>query len=156
MSLSSNLTRSPGNCINHRRRHSALGVGLLDFCLVRFCFTQHITSYQSHLQLKMLDSYLSLVVYLIPNHQPMGKSLPSYSILSNQLNLPYFLPIFLSFCFLFFFPYTHKFLLPAYYVPILLKALQLGRCRNKLLEFSMMNCMIMHTVHSMVPIHKHS
>lgn len=65
LSLSSNLTRSPSNYINHPHRHSAIGVGLLVFCLVLFCFIQCITSYKFHLQFRDLSSSLNLVIYLI-------------------------------------------------------------------------------------------
>lgn len=51
------------------------------FCLVLVCATPYTTSYKFHLQLRGLGRSQSLVIYLIPNHRPVGKPLPA---------LPYF------------------------------------------------------------------
>lgn len=42
LSLSSSLTRSPSNYINHTHRHTALGDGLFVFCLDLFFFLHSV------------------------------------------------------------------------------------------------------------------
>lgn len=102
LSLSSNLTRSPSNYINHPHRHSAIGVGLLVFCLVLFCFIQCITSYKFHLQFRDLSSSLNLVIYLISIANLWTN--PSHPILcfKTYLICPLFLPAFMFSSFLLF------------------------------------------------------
>lgn len=120
LSLSSNLSKSPSNCINHTHSHSALGAGLFVFRLVLFCFTLFVTSYKFYLQLRGLSSSLSLVIYGIPSHQPVGKYPPSLQYFPIYLSypIPPCLPIFLLS-----FIYIRKILFHTYYVPILLTAL---------------------------------
>lgn len=70
----------PGTC-QSLPLPSALGLGVLGFCLVLVCVKSYMTSYQFHLQCRGLGHSHSLVIYIVPNHRPVGKPLPA---------LPYF------------------------------------------------------------------
>ena len=131
LSLSSSLTRSPSNYINHTHRHTALGVGLFVFCLVLFFFYTVYYVKQIPSTTQGARKFFKLGYLFDPKSPTYGQIPPI--LFHTLLNLSCFLPGFLFFCFPYFLQ-IHKLLLHIYYVPVLLIELQWRRHKNKQLK----------------------